>query len=114
MATTLMINPPVRDMTDTTLFSDITTSTWRTWNDNGQDFLEFTDTLTADQTRRVIWRCTLNTAQENTMLQAVQGLSAMDNIINTTGALSTTQLSNQNRTMAKAISGIIHYIIDDQ
>lgn len=104
---------PVRDLNDTTLFSDITASTWTWSEDAGAYLLRFDLTLTADEQRRVIWRATLTVAQEDQMIQAQQGLSALQNIVNTTGALSTTQLSNQNRTLAKVCIALIHNVLGD-
>lgn len=105
-------SPPVREMTPTS-FADITSLSYMLIDNYGEHTLRFDGDLTDLQRRQVIWRATL-TANEETMLRNAESvLPDLRLIRDSTGTLTTAQLSNAVRVLARVEIGLVRKFIGD-
>lgn len=104
-----------RDFSDTTLFSDITDSTWELQSDPvvGTTILHFVSDLSDAQVREATWRATMSPNEEQMMSGLQNAIGSLQQITATTGALTTTQLSNAVRLLARVCIWLLRLKVRD-
>lgn len=108
----LLPKPPVREMTPT-LFSDITPLTYEVIDNMGEYTLRFAGNLTEQEARWVTWRATLTATDETLLRQAESVLPDLRLVRDSTGTLTTAQLSSAVRLLARVEVGLVRKLIGD-
>lgn len=104
-----------RDLSDTTLFSDITDSTWELQSDPvvGTPILHFVSDLSDAQVREVVWRATMSPNEEQMMSGLQNAIGSLQQITATTGTLTALQLSNAVRLLARVCIWLLRLKVQD-